>query len=54
MGYLDTARSVLTETSGDPEAAITFAALTTSLERVDEALGNLMKEWGYSSLVEDE
>ena len=36
-------------TLGKPEAIMVFAGLQTSLERVDTALKDLLKGWGYQS-----
>lgn len=40
---------MITSTVGKPEAIMVFAGLQTSLERVDTALKDLLKGWGYQS-----
>lgn len=40
---------MMTLTVDRPQAIMVFAGLQTSLERVDGALKNLLKGWGYQS-----
>jgi hypothetical protein len=41
---------MITPALDKPEAILAFAGLQTSLERVDSALKDLLKGWGYQSL----
>ena len=40
---------MITLVSGKSEAIMVFAGLQTSLERVDSAMKDLLKDWGYQS-----